>query len=172
MEPIEIKHHFYPASDVLIVASQFPWCYEDDIYCSFNAIVWNLMGAVEKGPISNRKCRDVFFLLLFTLFWVGMFVIAGFAIKTGDLNRLQYGMDVDGSLCGVVNNATVDMSSMPYVYYFNPIKVKSTYRRCVSACPNATGEVICKYGIDNTTDVATKLASGDCMLTIKSKESI
>ena len=40
------------------------------------------------GPqLENRRCRDKLFLVLFFLFWVGMFVIAGLAIKEGNLNR-------------------------------------------------------------------------------------
>jgi solute carrier family 44 protein 1 (choline transporter-like protein)/choline transporter-like protein 2/4/5 len=41
----------------------------------------------EPGPTNDRRCRDKLFLILFGLFWVGMFVIAGVAIKEGNLNR-------------------------------------------------------------------------------------
>lgn len=70
------------------------------------------------GPISKRRCRDVFWLLLFAVFWVGMFVIAGFAYQVGDPFRLIYGIDYRGNLCGRPN-ANEDLSDRPYLYYFD-----------------------------------------------------
>jgi len=39
------------------------------------------------GPVGVRKCRDVFFLLLFIVFWAGMFVIAWSATTNGEPYR-------------------------------------------------------------------------------------
>jgi hypothetical protein len=36
------------------------------------------------GPIGKRKCRDVLFLLLFLIFWVGMAIVADQARKLGN----------------------------------------------------------------------------------------
>lgn len=44
----------------------------------------------QPGPQEQRKCQDVFFLILFALFWVGMAVIAGLAISQGNLNRYTF----------------------------------------------------------------------------------
>jgi hypothetical protein len=35
----------------------------------------------------KRKCRDVFFAILFFAFWAGMFIIAAFAISKGSPER-------------------------------------------------------------------------------------
>lgn len=34
-------------------------------------------------PFTNRKCRDVFWLLCFLLFWGGMLFVGGYAIMFG-----------------------------------------------------------------------------------------
>jgi hypothetical protein len=39
------------------------------------------------GPVAQRKCQDIFWLILFVLFWVGMFAIGGIGITKGDANR-------------------------------------------------------------------------------------
>lgn len=44
----------------------------------------------ELGPVKKRKCRDVVFLVLFLLYWVGMFIVAASAAQNGDLTRLTY----------------------------------------------------------------------------------
>ena len=38
------------------------------------------------GPVSKRKCRDIFWGILFILYWVGMFILSGFAISKGNVN--------------------------------------------------------------------------------------
>jgi hypothetical protein len=44
----------------------------------------------QLGPIQNRKCRDVFFLLLFIAYLIGMFIITWKAVQTGDINRYLF----------------------------------------------------------------------------------
>jgi len=41
----------------------------------------------EGGIQPKRKCRDVFFTVLFMLFWTGMLIIAAFAISKGSPER-------------------------------------------------------------------------------------
>jgi len=36
------------------------------------------------GPQHNRSCKDLIFLLLFVIFWIGMFVVAALAIQNGN----------------------------------------------------------------------------------------
>ncbi len=123
------------------------------------------------GPVNNRRCHDIFFSILFVAFWVGMFMIAGFAVKNGDVNRLRYGIDSDGNLCGVNNATGLDMSGSPSLYYFNPTAPTTTYKRCLSACPNNTGDVVCKYGVTASADPTTlagQMDNGDCVFTISS----
>ena len=42
------------------------------------------------GASARRKCRDVFFALLFVAFWVGMGIVAYLAVQNGDLRRFSY----------------------------------------------------------------------------------
>jgi hypothetical protein len=65
------------------------------------------------------------------------------------VGRLRYGNDSDGNLCGVDNGNGRDFRTMKYSYAFNPTTM-STYRRCVTACPNATFVPICPYDVDVT----------------------
>lgn len=37
----------------------------------------------------NRKCRDVIFLILFVIFWLGMAIVATNALRNGDPTRLM-----------------------------------------------------------------------------------
>jgi hypothetical protein len=39
------------------------------------------------NPVESRKCQDLIFLILFVIFWIGMFIVAGLAIKSGNLQR-------------------------------------------------------------------------------------
>jgi hypothetical protein len=41
----------------------------------------------EPGPVENRRCRDKLFLVLFAVFWAGMFAITGVAVRQGNLAR-------------------------------------------------------------------------------------
>lgn len=38
----------------------------------------------EGGIRTKRKFRDVFFLLIFIIFWIGMIIIAGFSFYYGN----------------------------------------------------------------------------------------
>jgi hypothetical protein len=55
------------------------------------------------GPVTDRRCTDVFFLLLFILFWVGMIVVASIGLSEGDPRRLYMPSDVYGNFCGMDN---------------------------------------------------------------------
>ena len=50
--------------------------------------------------VTHRSCTDVFFLVLFVVFWVGFLVLGGLSLKSGDPNRLLYGTDYLGYVCG------------------------------------------------------------------------
>lgn len=52
----------------------------------------------------ERRCTDIFWLLLFIGFWVGMFVVCGIAFDRGGTDRLFYGTDSYGFLCGSDNS--------------------------------------------------------------------
>jgi hypothetical protein len=46
--------------------------------------------AVKSFMNTNRKCRDIPFLVLFLVFWAGMVIVAINATKQGDPRRLVY----------------------------------------------------------------------------------
>ncbi|KAJ3447974.1 choline transporter-like (slc family 44) [Anaeramoeba flamelloides] len=52
------------------------------------------------GPIDERKCRDIFWLILFCAFWIGMIVVASIGFSRGEPKRLYYPTDWKGSICG------------------------------------------------------------------------
>jgi hypothetical protein len=116
--------------------------------------------------MEDRSCHDLFFLLLFIAFWVGMFYVADQAVKNGQPDRFIYGVDYEGNVCGINN---VEKGIVPAEYaqnfshsnylYFMPASTELDSRGyidiCVEACPNATyfpptstDEVLCPY---NTT---------------------
>lgn len=64
------------------------------------------------GPRAHRSCRDIPCLLLFILFWAGMIVVAVLAFWKGDLDRLWYGTDMYGDMCGINNGAGVDYTDV------------------------------------------------------------
>lgn len=51
----------------------------------------------------GRKCRDVFWLLFFGVFLIGMMLIMGFAYGRGDYRRITNGMDYRGCICGTTS---------------------------------------------------------------------
>jgi len=55
----------------------------------------------------NRSCTDIFCLIIFVLFWGGMVAVAYLGYRDGDLWRLYYGTDFQGSTC------SIDSSTVP-----------------------------------------------------------
>jgi hypothetical protein len=86
---------------------------------------------------TQRSCRDVCFLLLFILFWVGWIIVLSFVATTGcskgpeycnSYKRLLYGFDEHGVSC-----ATGANDGKEFLYYPDP--TNSSFRRCLTACP-------------------------------------
>ncbi|KAL7749637.1 hypothetical protein RI367_004863 [Sorochytrium milnesiophthora] len=131
------------------------------------------------GPQTNRSCRDIFFLILFLLFWVGMFAIAGVAISKGDINRLRYGTDSLNNTCGVMNPAVgsvpaFDATSMPYLLYLDIGMTATPYKRCVSACPSQ-GQVVCRYNTavsSSPSEAAAQFLNRSCVATLFDESSV
>ncbi len=40
------------------------------------------------GPVANRRCRDILFLIIFLAFWGGMFYLASVVAKSGDPKKV------------------------------------------------------------------------------------
>lgn len=101
----------------------------------------------SEGVVVQRKCRDILCLLLFIVFWAGMFVVCGIAYQSGNINRLVYGIDSFGFACGTTASLTggssLDLTSNINLYYLNPLDLMSItnipYAKtiCVKSCPGA-----------------------------------
>lgn len=119
---------------------------------------------VDKPPpiyikAEERKCTDVCFCGCFIIFWIVMLVIMGIAAAQGNSDRLMYGTDYQGNICGhdqagVELSASpkvtgVDMTSRKFIYYprivedivafaqsgtTDPLKIK-LFGVCMSSCP-------------------------------------
>ncbi|KAI8912479.1 plasma-membrane choline transporter-domain-containing protein [Gorgonomyces haynaldii] len=122
------------------------------------------------GIQQQRKCRDVIFLLLFVVYWIGMFIVAQSAVASGDIRKLTYGTDSLGNFCGQNNTRQYgDQTNKPYTYYLNPMNVTGIYI-CVQSCPNATtllvspSSYICQYDVAPTlSNSASLIAQGKCV---------
>ncbi|XP_017261961.1 choline transporter-like protein 1 [Kryptolebias marmoratus] len=143
----------------------------------------------EWKPLEEHSCTDIPWLIVFTLFCVGMGCICGFAIATGGASRLISGYDSYGNTCGR-NNTRIegvplsgrDMSEKKYVFFLDPCnldlinrKIKST-ALCVSKCPSTelkeykdvkdfslnNGSDLCSYEISPTRYVSHPDKSTKC----------
>ncbi|KAJ1173377.1 hypothetical protein NDU88_005213 [Pleurodeles waltl] len=131
-------------------------------------------------PQIYRKCTDVPWLIVFFLFWAGLMFITGYAMTAGAAERLVFGYDSYGNICGrrntPVRNAPLsgqDMSDKKHVFFLNScsmeirnLKINST-ALCVSSCPQKqlssleevqlfaknNGSFLCVYNL-NYTDYA------------------
>ncbi|XP_021343582.1 choline transporter-like protein 1 isoform X1 [Mizuhopecten yessoensis] len=111
--------------------------------------------SLDDGPLKDRQCRDVIFLLIFIAFMCGMAGVAYLGIVKGDPYRLIYGVDSWGNTCNR-NNAPIesasfsgkDMTDMKKMFYFDqmyfasyipngPILPEKNYlKTCVASCPD------------------------------------
>jgi hypothetical protein len=93
----------------------------------------------------GRNCTDVFWLVLFVVFWAGMVAIAYLSLTQGTPDRLIYGTDSWGNICGrdnpvplvASNNSGLNMTDRPSVFYYNPF-YEDAVILCVAECPNST----------------------------------
>ncbi|XP_046464440.1 choline transporter-like protein 1 [Daphnia pulex] len=98
------------------------------------------------GVVNERSCTDIFFLALFLAFLGGLGYGLYYAVARGDTNRLVYGFDMDGDVCGRPNhplaNITssgkdmtrltfLDVESLSLNHNLDPVVVG----RCVITCP-------------------------------------
>jgi hypothetical protein len=67
------------------------------------------------GPVDQRKCTDVFWLILFLISNIVLIALGIYAFLDGDAERLLHGSDFRGELCGVD-----DLSGKEYLYWPKP----------------------------------------------------
>ncbi|KAJ8033653.1 Choline transporter-like protein 3 [Holothuria leucospilota] len=118
------------------------------------------------GPLTKRSCQDVICCVIFLAFWVGMGYVSFIALRDGQPERLLYGADSFGNICGRKNDAIeninlsgLDMSEKPFLFSFNPVTVSvdgiSSTKICLENCPNESlvtpgqyaGYEICLYSL-------------------------
>ncbi|XP_072016877.1 choline transporter-like protein 1 [Amphiura filiformis] len=122
------------------------------------------------GPLDNRKCRDLPCLVIFLAFWVGMAYVAFLALQTGQPERLFFGADSYGNVCGMKNkeitNITLsgrDMTQNPYVFYFDSsalLQASASKLLCVKSCPTKTLLTLGQIA-DFTRNTSSKLCDYD-----------
>lgn len=92
------------------------------------------------GPTHDRKCTDVFCLLILVISWAAMTFLGVQALMSGDPRLLLYPLDFEGNVCGtdfVRNGTGRDMTDYPYIVYINNFGGGV----CVESCPSLKGEV-------------------------------
>jgi len=113
-------------------------------------------------PRGDFKCRDVPFLILFIIFWIGMGIISIQTFLVAPYDTLRYGTNSASELCGTGN-----YTEYKYLSYFlsteemvqaNPMPVK--YKVCTNICSQDyllyTGDL---YVVDESTNETTSYIS-------------
>ncbi|RHY31345.1 hypothetical protein DYB32_003614 [Aphanomyces invadans] len=109
-------------------------------------------GTGGSTPTHTRKCRDVLCCVVFLVFWLGMAVLAIVGVSNGTPERLLFGTDFNGTVCG-----TGRFQDSTYLYFprinddllaqtahgIAPLDMKF-YGLCVPSCP-VQGDYICAY---------------------------
>lgn len=132
-----------------------------------------------KGPTDKRSCQDILWLILFIAFWVGMFVIGGWAIHNGNPYRMLYGSDDFGNVCGrsnnevynsdgsVLANSGFDMTGRAHLYYYDIVSSTNLRKECISTCPTSNSLTCTGPGDCDSCQV---LDTGDNCPTIQPKQ--
>ena len=107
-----------------------------------------------EGPkvFKKRMCTDVFCLLIFGVFWLGMLYIMYLATTVGEPYSVVYGKDYLGNRCGRGNftnrpkiifpRIDKDIMEQSAIATTAPWKLV-LYGLCVESCPNITDPKIC-----------------------------
>lgn len=100
---------------------------------------------LRDGPVSVRRCTDLFFLVVFILFLLSMFTVAGIGFVQGNPSLLLYPYDSSGNQCGRPDTVT---SAYNYLYYpsggIDSLEL-SSYRVCLKHCPMSNTTSISCY---------------------------
>jgi choline transporter-like protein 2/4/5 len=133
----------------------------------------------KQAPIfnfKNRRCPwfDWIMIPVFLAFWVGMFIVAGFGIYSGNPLTLINPVDYQQNICGYAKGAGrkdgnfVDLTNYTYLWFpfeFSTTDLKDISQAqiwdalnlgiCVNSCPSSVApspySVICTYDYNNLT---------------------
>jgi len=127
--------------------------------------------ATEQVPAGDRSCTDVLWLVLLGLYVGGMVGLTALALEDGDPNRLLFGANHEGELCGgetfpdqkylAFPRATEDL--LMSGFFQDQGQLPSFFGVCVPECPLA-GDYVCTQAGENA--VATLVAQGDARDTV------
>ncbi|XP_046681197.1 choline transporter-like 1 isoform X2 [Homalodisca vitripennis] len=121
--------------------------------------------------VKVRGCTDLFWLLIYILFWVLMILIAGFALVYGNPLRLIHGYDSFGNTCGSSYNdqlltngnlSGINTVNKRYLFFMDVRNIRNSLQICVEKCPDRnidtiqelklfydqTGSNLCRYDFD------------------------
>ncbi|KAM4720633.1 choline transporter-like protein 3 [Rhinophrynus dorsalis] len=128
-------------------------------------------------PVIYRKCTDIPWLVLFFLFWSGLMFICGYALMAGAAERLVFGYDSYGNVCGRRNSPVLnapfsgqDMTNRKHVFFLDSCNLEiknlkiNSVALCVSSCPQeslnslqevqffakSNGSYLCVYKLNYT----------------------
>uniref|UniRef100_A0A182U3T8 Choline transporter-like protein n=1 Tax=Anopheles melas TaxID=34690 RepID=A0A182U3T8_9DIPT len=94
-------------------------------------------------PVTVRSPTDIFWLVLYVVFWIALIVIAVFSFIYGNPLRIINGYDSFGNTCGVRSNdkfSNFPLSGMntedkPYLFFLDIKELRHTLKICVKECP-------------------------------------
>ena len=100
-----------------------------DLDVEYENKIGNLYGDNEfSGPIQNRKCTNVYFLMIFLMLNLCLIGTATYTFISGNPNYLTKGNDLRGHICGF------DYLSQKRFMFF-PNSTNTDWSLCVEACP-------------------------------------
>ncbi|XP_054274772.1 choline transporter-like 1 [Macrosteles quadrilineatus] len=125
----------------------------------------------NQESVKIRGCTDVFWLIIYILFWFLMILIAGFALVYGNPLRLIHGYDSFGNTCGssynddiLINQNLSGINTLDrrYLFFTDIRNIRNSLQLCVKKCPDRnidsiqelqqfykdTGSSLCRYDFD------------------------
>uniref|UniRef100_H2Z454 Choline transporter-like protein n=1 Tax=Ciona savignyi TaxID=51511 RepID=H2Z454_CIOSA len=149
-------------------------------------------------PLEKRSCTDIIPLAIFFIFFIGMILIAAFAIANGAAYRMINGFDSYGNVCGKQNKPVtnhhlsgLDNREKSYVFFMDVLDARTSLEICVSKCPDRelrtmndvynfyleTGSQLCDYSYPPdrylSAAVADQSTTGPCpVLPVKISSAI
>ena len=115
---------------------------------------------IEKGPLTDRRCTDIFCLIIFILAvgvggWIGIY-----ALENGDPDAIMAPMDADGKFCG----RDEGYEDYPYLFYADiEYSTWFPYAICVKSCPKMVDSETGTFECKGTSNVKAD-ADGNCKI--------